>query len=470
MTTLKPVSISSQNEQFGAIIKVAEKISIQTNDSDLVSIIKSANTFPNPKYLSNEQHGYSNRDTDSTISTYHHEGGSLILPRGFLRDLQKILDDRDITPQILDERATNPCVYPEKLEGITLRPYQQRAVDSAMEFDEGIVISPTGSGKTLIGLEIIRQKGQKALIIVHRGDLAKQWIDVIKERLGIKACFIGDGCWEVGDVTVAMIQTISSSENETKALSGAFGTVLLDEAHHAPATNCFWILGRLAAKYRYGLSAISNRRDGLEPMIYRAIGPVISTITKKEVESLGATVPTTVVSIETGFNPGVVNSWNEYLDAISVSPERNEGIIQLAQRSEGSILILTDRVDHAEKLSQILGKRNIDHVLAHGQINKKERQDLMERIKAARITVGTTGLLGEGLDVTSWSVLIMASPISSEIKLMQAVGRIVRSAPGKEKAIAYDLKDDCGFSGSSFKKRFEIYKKHRIWVQFGRRD
>jgi type I site-specific restriction-modification system R (restriction) subunit len=62
--------------------------------------------------------------------------------------------------------------------------------------------------------------------------------------------------------------------------------------------------------------------------------------------------------------------------------------------------------------------------------------------------------------------LIMASPISSEIKLMQAIGRVVRAHPGKKNALIYDLKDDCGFSGASFKKRFEIYRKNEIWVEF----
>ena len=90
----------------------------------------------------------------------------------------------------------------------------------------------------------------------------------------------------------------------------------------------------------------------------------------------------------------------------------------------------------------------------------------MQELKTAHITLGTTGLLGEGLDVSSWSVLIMASPISSEIKLLQNIGSIVRPASGKEKAIVYDLRDDCGFSGSSFNKRKAIYEKHKIRIEF----
>ncbi len=128
------------------------------------------------------------------------------------------------------------------------------------------------------------------------------------------------------------------------------------------------------------------------------------------------------------------------------------------------ILILSDRVAHADDLSGMFSRRNFDHALVHGKV--KDREEAIERIKKATVTIGTTGLLGEGLDVPFWEVLIMASPISSEIKLMQAIGRVVRASPGKKSALIYDLKYDCGFSGASFKKRFEIYRKHKIWVEF----
>ena len=71
----------------------------------------------------------------------------------------------------------------------------------------------------------------------------------------------------------------------------------------------------------------------------------------------------------------------------------------------------------------MLSARNVPHILAHGQLGKKARAEAMEALKTAQITIGTTSLLGEGLDVASWSVLVLAAPISSEVKLMQAVGR-----------------------------------------------
>ena len=106
------------------------------------------------------------------------------------------------------------------------------------------------------------------------------------------------------------------------------------------------------------------------------------------------------------------------------------------------------------------------HVLAHGKLPPEERESLMQRIKRSSITIGTTGLLGEGLDVAHWDTLILAAPVSSEAKLLQAIGRIVRPAQDKEIGIVYDLKDDCGFAGHSLKARLEIYKKHCIKFEF----
>jgi superfamily II DNA or RNA helicase len=449
--------------------KISEKIFLPSPSDELLERIIESNTFANPKYSANELNGHSNWQTAATIETYQKlPDGSISVPRGFLPELLAICNKLNIDLSIADNRVESPIIFPP-LNGVTLRPYQERVVFQAMQSDHGVVISPTGSGKSIMGLEIIRRRTQKSLIIVHRGELARQWQDKIRECMGIKTGFIGDGEWTIGDqITIAMVQTLASREIESKTLSNTFGLILLDEVHHAPASTFFEVLGHLSAKFLYGLSATIGRADGLEKMIYRAIGPAVATISKQEVEGIGATVPAEVISIQTGFNPGYVNSWCEYLDSLSANSNRNMLIISLAQKSDGAVLIIVDRVAHAEQISDMLSRRNIDHVLAHGKVGKKDRDSIMERIRSAKITVGTTALLGEGIDVAVWGTLIMGAPISSEIKLMQAIGRIVRPSPGKEKALVYDLKDDCGFSGSSFNKRFEIYKKHKIWVKFSK--
>ena len=448
-------------------ITLGSNIVLECDHSEIIDICVKDNTFANPQFLVNEANGRSNFQTESTIATFRYEGGCLVLPRGYMRSLLWMLRERGVDHQIVDQRISRPCQYPYGLNGIILREYQIKAVCDAMRYDQGLITSPMGSGKSLIGLEIIRQRGEKALIVVHRKELANQWLRVIKERLGLTVGFIGDGEWAVGEeITVALIQTLSAQEERTKELSWGFGLVLVDEGHHCPCDQFFSVLGIMKAKYRYSLSATPNRRDGLEAIIYRATGPEISHILREEVEECGATVPVTVLAINTHVTPRAANTWHEYIDAISEDAQRNILIIELAQQSDGSTLVLVDRIDHATQLSHILTRQGIDHVLAHGKLKKEGREGLMDRIKEAKITIGTTGLLGEGIDVASWSNLIMGSPISSEIKLLQAIGRVVRPGVGKENALIYDLRDDCAFSGASFNKRFKIYKKNSIWVEF----
>lgn len=458
-------------ERQPIVIKISEKILIQSPPMNILSKIIETNRFPNPKFEANAKHGHSNWNTVATIETYQKlSDGSILVPVGFLPALIGLCKELNFDTTIDDRRAEIPVVYPS-LKGVTLREYQDLAVVESMQSDQGVLVAPTGSGKTLIALELIRRRGQKSLILVHRSELAKQWAAKIKECLGIKVGMIGDGKWEIGNqVTIAMIQTLALHQERTKALSNTFGLIIADECHHTPADQFYSVLSLLAAKYRYGLSATPTRNDCLEKMIELVVGPTIVNVTREEVEGNGSIVPAVVFSVETRFYPGYLSSWSEYIESIASSNERNALILNLAQKSEGAALILVDRVSHAERLSGMLTQRKISHVLAHGKINKKERESVMKRIKSSKITIGTSSLLGEGLDVSVWGTLIMGSPISSEIKLMQAIGRIVRPSPGKEKAIVLDLKDDCGFSGSSFNKRFEIYKKHKIWVNFSKEN
>lgn len=446
-------------------ISVKEKITVQLSSLDLVSQILKENTFPNPKFLSNQKHGYYNGKTQEHLCSYVWKDGSLHLRRGYLQNLLKLCKSEGLEVTYSDSHASQPVSFP--ILNAKLRPYQTRVVTEVLMAEEGVIVSPTGSGKSIIGLEIIRQRKEKALIIVHRSDLAAQWVKVIEDRLGIKASLIGNGHFQVGEfITVAMIQTLVSKEKESKNLSDTFGIILVDEVHHVPAESFSEVLGWMNPKYLYGLSATLNRRDGLENIIYRSIGPIISYVDRSEVEDGGATVPLSVFALKTGFDPGEVTNWHEYLDSLTLSDQRNGLIIDISQEESSPVLILCDRINHAEKISSMMIQRGIKHILAHGQLRSKEKAEAMESLKTAQITIGTTSLLGEGLDVSSWEILIMASPISSETKLMQALGRIVRPSKGKTSGRVYDLKDECGFSGSSFNNRFEIYRKNRIWVNF----
>lgn len=423
-----------------------------------------ANTFKNPKYTDAEKYGYSTWNIDSHIYTYAKHGNDLIVHRGYGRDFLDFLNENDIGRELQDERSCPPADYPP-FNGTTLRAYQQKALEQVADRAQGVIVAPTGSGKTLVAIELIRRRQTTALIIVHKKELAEQWQREIKRLFGFEAGLIGDGKFQVGErITIGMAQTLAKREEQCKEIASTWGCVICDEAHHVPADQFSTIINWMPAKYRYGLSATPVRRDGLDCLIFRTIGPIIAQVPKAEVEAKGSVIAAKVNIVRTEFNPGIVNGWHEYLDAINCV-ERNMLIIDLIPKDK-STLILVDRVAHAEDLSSILRNLKIDHVLAHGTLPAEERATLMQRIKQSALTVGTTGLLGEGLDVSAWEILILANPISSEVKLLQAIGRVVRSGEGKKLAIVYDLHDESGLSGGSLKKRIELYKKHNIRFDF----
>ena len=104
-------------------LKISSNIFLKSPPAEILKQIISDNTFENPAYRSNEENNRSNWQTDPTITTYSYENETLVLPRGYMRDLLNIFRDNDITPQIADERTSRACAYPSKLNGVTLRPY-----------------------------------------------------------------------------------------------------------------------------------------------------------------------------------------------------------------------------------------------------------------------------------------------------------------------------------------------------------
>lgn len=456
--------IPEQKDKCLQKIILDESLRITAPSSWLKGEIIEANTFENPKYQEAvKYHRYTN-DIPPHLETYILEGDDLIIKRGFTRDLINLLKQNDVEFNLEDERSFPPCSY-QSLSGISLRPYQQKAVDDAAKKFQGVIVAPTGAGKTIMGLELIRRQQTTALIITHKKELLEQWEKEIKRLFGFAPGVIGCGRFEIGDkITIAMSQTLAKRETQCKEIAHGWGLLLVDEVHHAPADQFSTIIDWIPAKFRYGLSATPTRRDRLDCLIFRSIGPIIAKVSKHEVESVGAVVSAKVNVVQTHFDPGEVEGWHEYLEAIN-SAERNMLVINLIPKNK-SVLILVDRVAHAENISAILCTLKVDHILAHGSLPPEERTSLMQRIKNSSVTIGTTGLLGEGLDVAHWDTLILASPISSEIKLLQAIGRVVRPAKNKEIAVVYDLHDDSGLSGYSLKKRLEIYKKHRIKFEF----
>ena len=205
------------------------------------------------------------------------DGDEILLPRGFLSQLDSFLDANKISYKLKDQR---PQITEVKFtSNIKLLPAQQPIVAKALETDSGVIVAPSGSGKTIIGLEIIAQRKLPALILVHRKQLLDQWIERTQSFLGIPKKDIGQYYSvkkKTGEqITIAMMQTLVRTDNFTE-LQNKFGTIIVDECHHIPAKTFREVISQLNPKYIYGLTATPKRKHNDESLIYMFIGDIIA--------------------------------------------------------------------------------------------------------------------------------------------------------------------------------------------------
>ena len=155
-------------------------------------------------------------------------------------------------------------------------------IDNVSKKDLGIIVAPPGSGKTIMGLYIISEKKQPALIIMHRRQIAEQWMERIETFLGIpqrEIGKIGQGKTKIGKhVTVAMIQSLSKEleKPDSTYLLNAFGTIIVDECHHIPADIFKNTIAKLQTFYLYGLTATPFRKYNDGKLIFIHLGQIIA--------------------------------------------------------------------------------------------------------------------------------------------------------------------------------------------------
>lgn len=401
------------------------------------------NSFANPKRAMLERLGKWTGNEPRTIDLWNRDGGVLTLPRGYFPGVIHALRQRGLEFSLQD-RTVFPALRKPLEAKAELYPYQERALAELLRWPTGVLEAPTGSGKTNILLSAAARLRTPALVCVHTTELLNQTCDRVRSWLGIEPGMIAGGKAILRPVTVAMIQTLARRDLRTQGVADYFGAVLVDEAHHAPAMTWARILEQLPAKYKYGFTATAWRKDGLQFLMWRLIGSKSAKITQTEVQSAGKIVWPQIEAILTDYYFDLADSseWGAMLSDLVVNRNRNRLIVQeVRSRLNGSrALILTDRIEHANILAGAL--KDLQPVLLTGEVSRHEREQAMTRIRAgARLTVATTHLLGEGVDVPGWDLLFLVSPIAGGPRTLQAVGRVARPAPGKDRATVVDFVD-----------------------------
>jgi superfamily II DNA or RNA helicase len=355
-------------------------------------------------------------------------------------------------------------------------PYQTEALEAWRgQRGRGVVVLPTGSGKSHVAVLAIDDKRRSALVVAPTLDLVRQWYDLLTTTFGGPVGVVGGGEHDVHPLTVT---TYDSLYLHAEHLGARFGLVVFDECHHLPSPAYAMAASALLAPFRLGLTATPERTDGRERDLDALIGP--EAYRKDIVELSGdylAEYETERVSIELspeeralhdaeraiyrefvtshGIRMSQPSGWGEFIMLSARTAEgrramaayRKQREIAFAPRAKLDYLehlLHLHRGDRAILFTQdnatayAISARFLVPVLTH-QTKVRERSAILAGLGAGTFhAVATSRVLNEGVDVPDANVAVILSGSGTVREHVQRLGRILRKR-GDKRAVLYEL-------------------------------
>lgn len=461
-------------------IILRDKIAVHNVDKSILDMIIAYLKIPNPVYESALEQGYQTRGVPQFIYNFEMlNETSIAVPRGFRKTLYSLLTSMNKKYTIIDKR--NRVDLTEMIDSsiIKFRPYQLDAIMDMVKYDEGLLVSGAGSGKTVMGLSLIPILNQKTLWLTHTKPLARQAVDRLRsflpslkdEDIGM----IGDGKWSIGDVvTVGMIQTLARKESyDLLPYMNEFGMIITDEAHHVPASTFTKVINSFNSYYLYGLTATPYRRDKLENILFQTIGPIAVTVPKEAVQADGGILVASVKYREVPFPVKEEYNFKAILRELMYSIERNNMIVSdvIKEVKKGELcIVLSELKEHCDILHKMLIANGISAGVVTGSYSKKHNHTEIKKLQDGELNVliATSALLAEGFDYPPLSRGFLGLPFRSASKTEQILGRVSRTFPGKKDALLYDYVDvKNGIVSSQFSTRSAKESRAKTYKRLG---
>ena len=384
-------------------------------------------------YKINKDTGSKKFATVETIKNYKQ------LPKGILSLPQGRVDLIPPDYEIIDKRTTISVPFPSPK--FPLRESQQPVYDEIN--DTAFINALVGWGKTFTALHLAHKFGQKTLVITHTTALRDQWAEEVESLFGCKPGIIGSGRVDHEDhfITVANVQTLVKHADR---LSKEFGTIILDEAHHCPATTFAQLVDSFHARYRIALSGTMIRKDGKHVVFKDYFG---SHVVKPPQSN---TLTPTVRLVKTGITLKPDATWVDKITDLVQNPNYQKLVaaIALTEMAEGhQVLVIADRVEFLKKVSEYIGDSCVLVTGSEGEDRNVAKQQLLAGEK--QCIAGSRQIFSEGISINSLSCVVLAVPLSNDSLLEQIVGRVQRLHENKLDPLVIDLQ----FAGWADKKQ-----------------
>jgi superfamily II DNA or RNA helicase len=401
---------------------------------DLVATLRHTATLHNPEFYRRQQQRYSTFGTPRFVACYDTDGAELRLPRGLVDKATRVLASARVK---LDVVTDNPEPEPVALRFVgTLTPVQQKAVDAMAPHGVGVLVAPTGSGKTVMACALIAHHARPTAIVLNRADLLAQWRTRLAEFLDLGDASVGvlGGGKDTrgGVVDLVMLQTLGHRDAPPDLLD-RYGLIVVDECHAVGAAASAAAIKQVRVSRWLGLTATPFRADGMDDIITMQCGPVRHEIPFEPAFARYLIVhPTAFITSEPGTGGGSMPAiYGEIATDRPRTKQICDDVADAARRGRRS-LVLTNRVAHVDAIAE--GLRELRPLVLHGRLPATARADNRAMLADGRhvadaplVVVAIDKIAGEGLDVPWLDTLFLAAPISFKGRVIQQVGRIMRN-------------------------------------------
>lgn len=364
---------------------------------------------------------------------------------------------------------------------LTPRPYQMDSFVKCVRARRTLLLSPTSSGKSLIIYLLYRYYNRKTLLIVPNIGLIHQMKSDFKSygyEEDIHCIFSGQEKMTRETLTISTWQSI---HNLPKEWFSQYDVVIGDEAHGFKSKSLISIMTKLEnCKYRFGTTGTLDGTQTNKLVLEGLFGPVKRIINTTElIEQKHAAqfqIKNIVLTYPEEFRKIISKcTYPEEVDHLISLKKRNKFIVNLALSLTGNTLILYRYVEkHGKVLYNDLLEANSDkkiHFIS-GEVDGEERDKIRNMVNNNNndnsILLGSEGTVSTGTNIPNLHNIIFVSPSKGRIKVLQAIGRVLRLADNKDVATLYDISDDCSYKTRKnfallhFMERIKIYNEEKF--------
>lgn len=329
---------------------------------------------------------------------------------------------------------------------MTLRPYQQRAVDSVVagwgEWKSQLGVAATGAGKTVIFSHLAAGESGRTLILAHRQELVNQAVQKLHDATGIFATVERGSCRAIPGHGVVVGSVQSMRRRLAKYPADAFGLVICDEAHHSLSPEWSAVIEHFSTARLLGVTATPDRSDK------RNLGKLFQNVAFEigllELIAEGHLVPLRACKLDVEVDVGMKSALRRKKDVSEdeASEAVNARIVALARALAVELwdrkgLVFLPRCDVSEHFAELLRAEGID--ARHIAGNSPDRAEILAWFEAPGHKVLCNAmLLTEGYDCPPVDAICCLRPTTSRSLYAQIIGRGTRTYPGKDHCLILD--------------------------------